>query len=60
MIKKIYDILDKHQRSRMFMLLIMILGGAFFETFGVSAVLPLVTAVTNPSIIEENKKYKYE
>ena len=59
MIKNIYDILDKHQRSRMFMLLIMILGGAFFETFGVSAVLPLVTAVTNPSIIEENKKYKY-
>ena len=59
MIKKIYDILDKHQRSRMLMLIIMILGGAFFETFGVSAVLPLVTAVTNPSVIDENAKYRY-
>ncbi len=58
MIKEIYAILDKHQKSRMFILLIMILVGAAFETLGVSAILPLVSAVTDPSIIETNEKYK--
>ncbi len=58
MVKKIYSILDSHQKSRMFILMIMILGGALFETFGVSSILPLVSAVTDPSIIEKNDKYK--
>ena len=57
MIKGIYNILDKHQKSRMVILLFMILGGAVLETVGVSAVLPLVSAVTDPSIIETNKLY---
>ncbi len=57
MIKKIYQILDHHQRTRVLILLLLILGGAFLETFGVSAVLPLVSAVTDPSIIQTNKKY---
>lgn len=58
MVKGIYSILDKHQRSRMIILLFMILGGAVLETVGVSAVLPLVSAVTDPSIIETNKHYQ--
>lgn len=58
MIKKIYSILDSHQKSRMFILLVMIFGGALFETLGVSAILPLVSAVTNPEIIQENEKYR--
>ncbi|SFC75148.1 ABC transporter ATP-binding protein [Butyrivibrio sp. YAB3001] len=59
MIKKVYSVLDKHQRSRMFILLILIVGGAVFETIGVSAVLPLVNAVTDPTIIDENAKYRF-
>ncbi|MBQ9590310.1 MAG: ABC transporter ATP-binding protein [Butyrivibrio sp.] len=59
MIKKIYEILDHHQRTRVLMLLVLILGGAIFETIGVSAVLPLVTAVTDPSIIDNNEKYRF-
>lgn len=59
MIKKVYRILDAHQKSRMFILLVLILGGALFETLGVSAILPLVSAVTDPTIIETDKKYKY-
>ncbi|MCR4635500.1 MAG: ABC transporter ATP-binding protein/permease [Butyrivibrio sp.] len=58
MIKKIFSILDAHQKSRMLVLLVMIIGGALFETFGVSAILPLVSAVTDPGIIEKNEKYK--
>ncbi|WP_026520228.1 ABC transporter ATP-binding protein [Butyrivibrio sp. FCS006] len=57
MIKKILMVLDRHQRSRVYLLLLMILGGAFLETFGVSAILPLVSAVTDPSIIETNKYF---
>ena len=59
MIKKIYNILDHHQRTRVFLLLLIIIGGAVFETIGVSAVLPLVSAVTDPSIIDENEKYRF-
>lgn len=57
MIKGIYNILDMHQKSRMAVLLVMILVGAGFETFGVSAILPLISAVTDPSIIENNDTY---
>ena len=59
MIKKLYEILDHHQRMRVFLLLIIIIGGAVFETIGVSAVLPLVTAVTDPSVVDENEKYRF-
>lgn len=59
MIKQIYEILDHRQRTRMFLLLLIILGGAIFETVGVSAVLPLVSAVTDPTIIDNNEKYVF-
>ena len=42
----------------MFLLMIMIFGGALFETFGVSAILPLVSAVTDPDIVQNNEKYR--
>lgn len=59
MIRKAYGILDQHQRSRFLMLLVIILVGALFETLGVSAILPLVTAVTDPIVIDENSKYRF-
>jgi len=59
MVKKVYSVLDHQQRSRVFILLVLIFGGALFETLGVSAVLPLVSAVTDPSIIDENEKYRF-
>lgn len=59
MIKKAYSILDSHQKSRFLMLLFIILIGAMFETLGVSAILPLVTAVTDPSVIDENSKFHF-
>ena len=59
MIIRMAKILDKHQKSRVFIIFIMIIFGAIFETVGVSAVLPLVSAVTDPTIIETNKYYRY-
>lgn len=57
-IKKIFSILEKKQQRNVYILLVLILGGALMETFGVSAVLPLVSAVTDPTIIETNKYFK--
>ncbi len=59
MLKKIFRILNRHQRIRVVLLLIMIFGGAVLETFGVSAILPLVTAVTDPSVIETNQYFSF-
>lgn len=59
MVKKIFSILDSHQRSRVYILLVMILLGAVMETVGVSAILPLVSAVTDPTIIDTNKYFRY-
>ena len=59
MIKKIFKILNRHQRSRVYLLLVMILIGAVMETVGVSAILPLVSAVTDPTIIQSNEKFRF-
>lgn len=53
--KKFYQLLNKHQRSRVVILFFMMLIGAGFEVLGVSMMLPLVTAVMNPEIITENR-----
>ena len=57
MLIKINYILDRGQKFRLFILMLVILGGAFLETLGVSAVLPLVSIVTDPDIIRTNKYY---
>ena len=55
MLKKNNYILDRGQKFRLFKLMLVIIGGAFLETLGVSAVLPLVNIVTNPEVIHTNK-----
>ena len=55
MLKKINYILDRGQKFRLFILMLVIIGGAFLETLGVSAVLPIVSIVTKPEIIHTNK-----
>lgn len=52
--KKFYKLLNRHQKNRLIILFFMMLIGACFEVFGVSMMLPLVTAVMNPDIITEN------
>ncbi|MBQ7464258.1 MAG: ABC transporter ATP-binding protein [Lachnospiraceae bacterium] len=57
MLKKINYILDRGQKFRLFILMLVIIGGAFLETLGVSAVLPLVNIVTNPEVIHTNRYF---
>lgn len=53
-VKKYFRLLDKHQKGRVAILFLMMLLGAGFEVCGVSLMLPLVTAVMNENILEEN------
>ncbi len=58
LIKKLSFILNRYQKIRLAILLIMIFIGSFVELIGVSAVLPLVSAVITPDIIITDKKYR--
>lgn len=53
MIKKINFILDKKQKIFLLFLLFIILGGAFMELIGVSAILPLIDLVLDDSSFQE-------
>ena len=57
MMKKINYVLDRGQKIRLLILLAAIIVGALFETLGVSAVLPLITVVTNPDVLNEDNNY---
>ena len=58
MIKKILYIFDARQKRNAVILMFMTLIGSFIELLGVSAIMPLVSVVTDNSIIETNAKYK--
>ena len=53
MIKKIYRVLDRKQRREVLVLLFIILCNSLFELLGVSAILPLITAITKPESIDQ-------
>ena len=53
-IKKIFNLLSSYERKRFFLLLFLILIMAFLEMIGVASILPFVTVLTNPSVIETN------
>lgn len=52
MIKKVNYILDKPQKIKLIILLIIIFVGAFVELLGVSSIMPLINVATNPDAIE--------
>ena len=53
-IKKIYLLLSPSDRKRAFTLLILILFMAFFEMIGVASILPFISILTNPSLVDTN------
>ncbi|MCM1498536.1 MAG: ABC transporter ATP-binding protein/permease [Clostridium sp.] len=57
-IKKFAKLLDEHQKRRVFLLFFIMLVGAFLEVLGVSLMVPLLTAVMQPDIVEKNKYVK--
>lgn len=57
-IQKFAKILNRQQKARVIIIGIMMIIGAFLETLGVGLILPLVSAITTPNIIETNKYAK--
>ncbi len=58
-IKKFSRLLDRHQKRRIVVLLMMMITGAFLETLSVSLMLPLVSAIMQPDIVESNAAVKW-
>lgn len=58
-IRKYIKILSKQQKKRVMIIFAMMIIGAALETVGVSLILPLVSAITAPDIIETNKYAGY-
>ncbi len=52
MIKKISYVLDKKQKIKLIMLLVVVFGGAFVELLGVSGILPVINIALDPTTIE--------
>lgn len=57
MLKKINYVLNRKQKIQLVLLLAVIFVGAFVELLGVSAILPLMEAVTNPASLYDKWYY---
>ena len=57
-LKKFNILLNKQQKNRLIILFIITLIGAFFEVAGVSLMLPLLSALMAPDILETNTTIK--
>lgn len=57
-INKFRVILSKQQKIRIAIIIAMMAVGAILETLGVGLILPLVSAVTTPDVIESNETIK--
>lgn len=53
MLNKIKYILDREQKIKLVIMLIVILVGALFELLGVSAIMPLISVATSPESVNE-------
>ncbi len=54
-LKKLNYILDSGQKTRLSLVLVIIIIGAFWELLGVTAILPFIEVAIKPSSVEENK-----
>ena len=53
-IKKIFDLLTPKEKKQGIFLLFLILTMAIFDMLGVASILPFITILTNPDLIETN------
>lgn len=54
MVKKLLGLLDKDQKVKVCILLILMIFGALLETVVVSLVMPLISVIMNPNMIHNN------
>jgi len=57
-IKNFNKLLNRHQKNRLLILVAISIIGAFLEILGVSLMIPMVTAIMQPDIIETNDTIK--
>jgi ATP-binding cassette, subfamily B, bacterial PglK len=53
-LKKIIDLLDKHERNRAVLLLWMIFVMALLDVIGVASIMPFIAVLADPQIVETN------
>ena len=58
-LRKFNKLLNGKQKSRIAILAIVTIIGAFLEVIGVSLMLPLITAIMQPNVIKDNKFIAY-
>lgn len=54
-LKKFRIILNRQQKARVAIIVVLMIIGAFLETLGVGLIMPLVSAITTPDFVETNK-----
>lgn len=54
-IKELNKLLSHREKIKTILITILMVAGAFLETIGISLVVPLVTAITQPKLLEENE-----
>jgi ATP-binding cassette, subfamily B, bacterial PglK len=57
--RKILSLLDKREKKRLALLLILIVVTGLLETAGVAAILPLLSVISDPEIIETNSQLSW-
>ena len=55
MLKKINYIFSAKQKSRLVLLFVMILAGAFLELVGVAAIIPFMKMILSPEVVEQQR-----
>ena len=58
-IKKLFKLFNKREKRNVLYLFLLMLLAAFFETVGIGLVVPFISIVTNPNIIEEQEILLY-
>ena len=53
-LKKILYLLSNHERKRAYLLMIMILIMALFDMLGVASILPFISILSNPELVDTN------
>ena len=54
--RKLFDLLNAHERRRFYLLLALIILMALVDTIGVASIMPFLAVVANPDMIEHNAR----
>ena len=58
-VRNLNSVLEKKQKIKICILLVLMIGGALLETMGVTLIIPLISVVMSPNLIHENRIMAY-